>query len=319
MRYKKNARYLILLVTAAWIALAAACTGRGPESTGAGPVAKAEPVVRSGMLVGSAWLADHLGSSRLVVLQVSTARESYDQGHIPGAQYIGWSEVTVDTNGVANELPSLESLTALVRRLGIDSADRIIIYDDGEGVMAARAYFTLDYLGLGDSAALLDGQLAGWKAEGRPLSTEVPEVVESAYIPRINPGVIAGMDKVREITGGGEASALVDCRAADQFSGETPGSGIQRGGHIPGAINATADGTVESRDLPRFKPADQLRALYADAGLAPGGKAVTYCRTGRSASLGYFTLKYLGYDVALYDGSFSQWQSYPDNPVATGK
>ena len=301
------------------VCLSVACGRREAEKPATQAVQQTKPADRGGMLVTTGWLADHLGDDRLVILHVSASRESYDQAHIPGAQFVAWDEITADIDGVANELPPVESLTTLVRRLGIDSGDKVVIYDDDQGTMAARTYVTLDYLGLGHAACLLDGQLAVWKAEGRPLSTEGPQVQSSVYFPQVNPRVITSMQKVREIIEGGAGTSLVDCRSAVEFSGDTPGTDIDHGGHIPKAVNVPVQEAIESRDMPRFKPIEQLKELYAAAGLAEGGKAVTYCRTGRSSSLTYFTLKYLGYDVSLYDGSFSQWQASADNPVATGK
>ncbi|MBW7995894.1 MAG: sulfurtransferase [Candidatus Glassbacteria bacterium] len=277
-----------------------------------------EPAVRYSMLVSTEWLSERLGADELVILHVSARRDGYDREHIPAARYVGWDQITESDGGIANELPPVEKLTLLVRGLGIDRNSRVVIYDEGNGIMAARAYLTLDYLGLGENSALLDGQLVVWKAEGRPLSDITPEVQLSAFQPEVNSNIVAGMDEVQQIVGGGD-TPLLDCRPPDQFSGEAPGGDIGRGGHIPGAFNLPVIRSLAGPDNPKLLEIDELRALYSQAGFSGDMPVVSYCRTGRSASLSYFVLKYLGYDARLYDGSFSQWQGVEENPVETGQ
>lgn len=274
------------------------------------------PAVRESMLASTDWLNDNLGAENLVVLHVSTGPGGYDSEHIPGALYLGWDRIARTEDGVANELPPVDSLTALLRGMGIDRDDRVVIYDEENGIRAARAYLTLDFLGLGDNACLLDGQLKLWKNEGRPLSTETPSVQPSDFQPRLNRGVVVGMEEVRRMVALGE-QGLLDCRPPENFSGQVPGRDIERGGHIPGARNVPALRSQAGEDNPKFLSTDELRELYSRAGFGADKPVVSYCRTGRSASLGYFVLKYLGYDVRLYDGSFSQWQSQQSNPVET--
>ncbi|NLX14551.1 MAG: hypothetical protein GXY44_12990 [Phycisphaerales bacterium] len=153
------------------------------------------PSPRSSMLVSTNWLADHLSDPNLAILHVAHSRLGYDQGHIEGARFVDWSDISQVRDGVENELPPLADLVQLVRRLGIHNNSRIVIYDEQLGISAARAYLTLDYLGLGDQAALLNGQLATWKAEGRPLSTSPPVVRTSDFVPRPRPEVIVHLQQ----------------------------------------------------------------------------------------------------------------------------
>lgn len=282
------------------------------------------PILKRDMLVTTKWLQRNLGNAEVVVVHVSkTTREGYDAEHIPGARFLSWSDISTTRDGVLNELRPAEELAAVVRRLGIDESKRVILYDEDEGVHAARAYVTLDYLGLGDRAALLDGQWKTWKAEGRPTTGDVPNVIPTTFAPRINPGVVVPMQTVRDIAwaaarGKGAGTVLVDARSSEQYTGEEPGERVKRGGHIPGSVNVFSERNVADKDTPVLRPVNELRRLYETAGAQPGDSVVTYCRTGGQGSLAYFVAKYLGYDARLYDGSFTEWSGASDTPVATG-
>lgn len=278
---------------------------------------------RTSMLVSTGWLADHLDDSQVVILHVARNREGYEREHIEGARFVSWEDITRTRDGVENELPPLADLVQLLRRLGIGNDSRVVIYDEELGIAAARAYVTLDYLGMGDRTALLNGQLATWKAEGRPLSTRPPAVQASDFVPRIRPEVIVHLQQVHDLVqakndGLDVRTAIVDARSPEQYAGTDPGRGIPRGGHIPGAVNVFSNDTLLSRDRPILRPADQLRQLYVQSDIKPDQLVVTYCRTGGQGSLSYFVLKYLGYDVRLYDGSFSEWSQTADTPVSNG-
>ena len=307
MRFKHSLILIALLSIATCSPPEAEVREIAPESSA--------PALRSSLLVTGDWLEENLNNPELVVLHVSTSPAVYDSGHVPGALYVGWDRLTRTENGVSNELPPVDSLTALLRDLGIDRGKRVVIYDEVNGIPAARVFFTLDYMGLGDNAALLDGQLAAWKEAGRTLSTVTPEVTRSSFVPEVNNRVLITMDELAGMVGSESGKQLLDCRPPDQYSGEKPGRDIERGGHIPGAYNVPVSATIQSAEMPLLKAPDQLRAMYSQAGFSGESQVVTYCRTGRSASLTYFVLKYLGYDVRLYDGSFSQWQGDSLNPV----
>ncbi len=277
---------------------------------------------RTDMLVSTDWLADHLSDPNVVVLEAGMTSLHYDAGHIPGARFVPWSDVAV-TRGVPNELPPVVDLLPVVRRLGLDESKRIVIYDQSGGVPSARVYIALDYMGLGDRAALLDGLWPKWKIEGRPVSTDVPKPVLSSYVPRLRPEFIVTLrnmvdyDYLKSQVGGAPVDIL-DARPPKQYTGADPGEGIERPGHIPGARSVFWAETLVSSERPVLKSVDALRDIVGEAGAAPGDTTIAYCRTGGQASFLYFVLKYLGYDARLYDGSFYEWQSDPDTKVTEG-
>jgi len=283
----------------------------------------AQPQVRSEMLVSTDWLAKHINDKNVFVIHVAAERKHFDDGHIPGARFLSTKEILTTRNGVANELPAVADLQKVFERLGVGDTGRIVIYGENAGLMAARVYFTLDYLGHGDRAALLDGGIEKWKTEKLLVETQPAELAPAKFTPRPRPQIVAGLEAMRELSKRAANApnlesasvAIVDARPEEQYIGNQN----QSGGHIPGAANIYWLTHVLSRDNPTMKPPSELSKMYEAAGLKATGSAVTYCNTGMQASHAYFTLKYLGYDVMMYDGSFSEWSKAEGAPVATGK
>ncbi len=282
------------------------------------------PRGRSQMLVTTDWLAKHLNDPKVVLLHIARERAHYEAGHIPGARFVAWNEIIATRNGVANELPPVEQLQKLFERLGVGDEARIVVYGDAAGLSAARAYFTLDYLGHGERTALLDGGLEKWKAEKRPLSTEAPEIKPAHFTVRLNPQLLVSLEVMRDLSWIAAHSdqpevMLIDSRPANDYAGSPALEGRPRTGHIPGSVNIYWMQHLRSREDPQLLPVTELRKLYEAVGARPGQKMVTYCNTGVQASHSYFVAKYLGYDVAMYDGSFSEWSKAEGTPVTTGK
>src|SRR5581483_11021672 len=150
-------------------------------------LAAAAPAVRSDMLVTTNWLAQHLKDPKLVILHVSRDRKAYDDGHIPGARFLALSDIAVTREGILNELPPAAALKEVLERAGVSDDSRVILYGDSSVLPATRAYFTLDYLGHGDSAALLDGGLPKWTAESRPVEKDAPPARQGKLTPRPRP------------------------------------------------------------------------------------------------------------------------------------
>lgn len=284
-------------------------------------LAVAAPAVRSDMLVSTTWLSQHLNDPKVVILHVSRDRKAYDAGHIPGARFLGLSDIVITRDGILNELPPAAALKSVIERAGVSDDSRVILYGDASVLPATRAYFTLDYLGHGDSAALLDGGLPKWTAESRPLAKEAPEVAAGHFTPRPRPEVVVDINAVKDLSFASSnapaASALlVDARTAGEYNGATQANAeIPRPGHIPGAANLYWMDTQAGKSDMSLLPEAQLRKLYEGIGVQPGRPVVTYCNTGMQASQSYFTLKYLGYDTRMYDGSFSEWSNAKDSAV----
>jgi thiosulfate/3-mercaptopyruvate sulfurtransferase len=272
------------------------------------------------MLVSTEWLSAHLDDRRTSILHVGRDRASYDAGHIPGARFVALGDLVVARDGLPNELPPASQLARVFEKLGVGDEGRIVVYGDGRGLFAARVFFTLDYLGHGDRVALLDGGLEQWRAERRPVTTEGTPVRGQSFVARVDPDVLVTLPAVRDISWGIARSndrtlALIDARPAAEYSGERPGEGIARGGHIPGAAGIFWERLLVSPDTPVLRPASELQQMLDEAGVRPGARVVTYCRTGVQASFAYFAARYLGYSVKMYDGSFIEWSGAPGTDV----
>ena len=305
-----------------------------------------EPLpVRSELLVSPNALARILGQPGTVVLHVGRDRTSYDQGHVPGARFLALSSIVTERDGNPNELPATAALEEAFEAVGVSDASRVVLYGDMDGLAAARAFFTLDYLGK-ENVALLNGGLANWRGDGREsraVETAAPTVQRGSFTPRPRPEVLASAEYVRDRLRD-STHLIVDARPPAEFSGAEPGQGVTRPGHIPGARNVFWRNTIVSETDPELRSREVLRALFTLAGArtgievqrqqelerqrereraringepaprrpqttaAPrGSTVVVYCRTGVQASMLYFVSRYLGYETKMYDGSFVDW------------
>jgi len=277
--------------------------------------ADSAPPLRKEMLVSTDWLAAHLNDPDLVVLSIGSAPDFYSKGHIPGARQILLSEIAVTRDGIPNELPNDMALLKVFAKAGVGNESHIVLYGDRFNLLAARAYFTLDYLGIADHAALLNGGIDKWRAEKRPLSMETPSVKPAWLTIAPRREILVDTPQMRSLTGK-KTVTLIDARPTKEFTGEQLSEDVAKAGHIPGATSLFWMDMLVSRENPVLKPEAELRSMYAEAHAAPDRKLVTYCRTGMQAAFDYFVAKYLGYDPSMYDASFFEW-SKQDLPAET--
>lgn len=280
----------------------------------------AAPAPRPASLPDIVVSADALarGIDGAVVVHVARDRADYDAGHVPGARFLPLSAVAAERGGVPNMLPPLADVRASFEALGVSDGSHVVLYGDLGGLAAARALYALDAIGH-PGGAVLDGGLAAWQRAGQGVSMADPGAVRSGSITTTpDARVTATAGDVRALLDDTEAgrAALVDARPRDQYTGETPGGGVTRPGHIPGAVSLfweedlLPDGTL--------RPLEDLRERYASAGVTPGKTVVTYCRTGVQASHTYLVARLLGLQPRLYDGSFYDWSTQTDFPVRPG-
>lgn len=272
------------------------------------------PKLRKEMLVTTEWLAAHLHDPDLVVLSVGTTPEFYSKGHIPSARQILLSEIAVTRDGIPNELPPVEKLQAIFAAAGVSNNSRIVLYGERYNLLAARAYFTLDYLGAAEHASLLDGGIDKWRAEQRPLSNEAVKAKPAKLTIAPHPAILVDTPAMRKFAE--QRVALIDARPVKEFTGEQLSEDVQKAGHIPGATSLYWMDMLVSRENPVLKPESELRQMYVQAHAVAGQPLVTYCRTGMQSSFDYFVAKYLGYEPSMYDASFYEW-SLKDLPAET--
>lgn len=212
----------------------------------------------------------------------------------------------VDRDGIPNEFPPADSLAAMLEAAGV-SGNRFVIV--GDPIPAGRAYAAFDYLGLGDGTALLNGGAgalapadSGTVAPARPSSADGARGLDID----VRDDMIVDAEWVHARLNDPDV-AILDARPPAEFTGATPGNGIARPGHIPGARNVFWQTLIVSLENPVLKDEAELRRIFEEAGADPGDTIVSYCRTGGQASFLYAVARHLGYNVRLYDGSFIDW------------
>lgn len=266
-----------------------------------------QPILRTGMLVSTAWLEQHLNDGDFVVLYVGRDRSGYDAGHIPGALFLALDQLVEQHANSLNDLPPVAKLQSVFESVGAGDDVRIVLYGDGGGLLAARAYYTLDYLGHGDRAALLDGGIEKWISEGRPLNRNAAHPVTAHFTPREHSDILITTERMRQIVaGGGNGYVLLDARPPGEFDGSVMSDAVPKAGHLPGARGLYWKTLLESESVPSLRSAIELRERFLRAGVV-NQQVVTYCRTGMQSSFTYFVAKYLGYRASMYDGSVYEW------------
>jgi thiosulfate/3-mercaptopyruvate sulfurtransferase len=268
----------------------------------------AAPKLRPEMLVTTGWLAENLSEPDLIVLCINTTPEFYSKGHIPGARQIKLEDIAVTRDGIPNELPPTENLKHIFEVAGVSNSSRVVLYGERFNLLAARAYFTLDYLGVAARVALLDGGLEKWTAERRPLSTEIPQSKTGTIVVSPRPEILVDTKAMRDLSQKKPGSVtLLDARPTKEFTGEQLSEDVAKAGHIPGAKGLFWMDMLVSRQNPVLKPEAELRRMYSAVNAKADQPLVTYCRTGMQSSFDYFVAKYLGYDPSMYDASFFEW------------
>ncbi|HGM5579178.1 TPA: sulfurtransferase [Pseudomonas putida] len=272
-------------------------------------------------------LAERLDSPGLVILDCRFALEdvdygqrSYAEGHIAGAHF---ADLERDLSGPVikgktgrHPLPEPRRLIERLREWGLDKDSQVVLYDDGPGAFAARAWWLLAWLGKRNAVFILDGGLKAWHAAHLPLSLDPPVQREGNFEGEADAKLLIDAEHLAKHLNSA-ALTLIDARALPRFRGEVePIDPVA--GHIPGAQcaaftdNLGADG--------RFLPAEQLKLRFAEklAGRSPE-QLVAYCGSGVTACHNLFALTLAGYPLGrLYAGSWSEWINDSSHEVATG-
>lgn len=248
-------------------------------------------------------------------------RAEYDRGHLPGAVYLDLdTELAAPPGppgaGGRHPLPDPAALQHTLRAAGVRAGRPVVVYDADNGSIAARAWWLLRWAGHRD-VSVLDGGLAAWQAEGRPVTTAVPEPEPGDFT--VRPGGMPVLDAA-----GAAALArdgvLLDARAPERYRGDVEPLDA-RAGHVPGAVNAPFTGQVGEDG--HWRPTATLAERFADIGVTDGSAVGAYCGSGVTAASVVLALEVAGVTSAaaparLYVGSWSEWSGDPERPIATG-
>ena len=275
------------------------------------------PAMASDFLVNTDWLEKNLNNPKVRLIEVSVNPGLFERGHIPGAVNLPWHTELVDT--VKRDIVSRERFEETLRKAGVNSDSTIVLYGDTNNWFAAWGAWIFDVYNV-KNVKLLDGGRKKWEAENRPLTplASTP-ALGNIKLEKANAALRARLPDVLAVAEKRSNGVLVDIRSPDEYSGKIfAPAGVDelsvRAGHVPGAVNVpwskavAADGT--------FKPVEELRKLYAEAGIDGKKPVITYCRIGERSSHTWFALKkLLGYDVRNYDGSWTEYGNTVGVPI----
>jgi len=259
-----------------------------------------------------------LGQPGLIIVDVRVA-EAYELGHIKGAINISVKLTQGTVKGVKENMLSTPDLEKLLGSKGISPDSYVVLYDENVQDYSTLFFWTLDVLGH-KKMAVLNGGISKWAKEGLSISTEETKLPPAKYTAQFDPSKVATLEDVKKSLGKKEV-VLVDTRAPKEFTGETPGRDVGRGGRLPGAVNVDWVHNSTTKDgFKIYKSADELLSMYEKAKVIKDKEVIVYCRTGLRCTNTYFVLKLLGYPkLRSYDGSMIEWSNIPDLPMERGK
>lgn len=272
-------------------------------------------------LVSTEWLAQHLNAPDVRVVDASwympqlkrDPKAEFAAGHIPGAVFFDIDEIADTDSDLPHMLPSPEKFSSRCRRLGLGDGVRIVVYDGGGCTAAARVWWTFRTFGH-DDVSVLDGGLPKWKAENRPLA-DLPDIPRERHLSaRFNSFLVRDVDQMLANVKSGREQVL-DARSAGRFNGSDPEprEGL-RGGHIPGSLNTPYQQLF--REDGTFLPREDLQKVLAASGLDMKKPVITTCGSGVTACVLALGLHLVGHrQVAVYDGSWTEWGGRKDTPV----
>jgi len=273
------------------------------------------------VLVTTEWAAAHLDDPNVRIVESDEDILLYEIGHIPGAVKLDWHTDLQDP--LARDFVDKEGFEKLLSERGITNDTTVLFYGDKNNWYATYAFWLFKYYGHKD-ARVINGGRTKWEAEGRPYTREVPTIEPTTYTAQEpDASIRAYRDDVLAQVNSGNPS-LIDVRSNAEYTGELlhaigyPQEGAQRAGHVAGAKNIPW-GTA-AREDGTFKPVEELRELYGSKGFTGDRETIAYCRIGERSSHTWFALTYLlGFpNVRNYDGSWTEWGSLVNVPIAQG-
>jgi thiosulfate/3-mercaptopyruvate sulfurtransferase len=276
-------------------------------------------------IVSTDWLADHLSAPDVRVVDASyhmpasglDARAEYEHEHIPGTVFFDINDIADSANPLPHMLPEAAKFASKVRKLGLGNGNRVIVYDHASGSAAAARVWWMFRLFGHDDVSVLDGGMAKWLSEGRPVEDLPPMPRERHFMPRVNQLLVRSKDQVKANIDSGR-DQVIDARSPGRFAGRDaepwPHTKV---GHIPGSLNLPWPELLDP-DSKTFLPAEALAQRYAKAGIDITKPTVASCGSGVTACMLALGLALLGNDeTAVYDGSWAEWGLAEDTPVLT--
>lgn len=255
---------------------------------------------------------EHLLQNEQLILLDFSSKETYDNGHIPGAISLSSNDLCSGIKPAPGKLPDKEKLQSLLQRIGLKNESLVVCYDDAGFSWSGRMIWILDLINH-QNTAIINGGLNAWLDAGFNIETKNNEATPSNFtISHIENGLIADKEEILQKLSN-KTMLIWDVRSKEEFTGEKKLA--ERGGHIPGAIHL--EWTELHNDKGEIKPTEQIQALLTRAGLSGEKEIITHCQTHRRSGLSYFVgKKLLGYNmIKAYPGSWSEWGNDSNLPI----
>jgi thiosulfate/3-mercaptopyruvate sulfurtransferase len=269
------------------------------------------------------WLADQLENKELMILDCQPNIHDYVQEHLPGARYLNEGVFRIMERSLPSVFIPPRCAESILKKAGLDADVPVVVYSGkgpfkgwGDGLEQTMVAYSLARFGH-NNVYVLDGGIDAWKAEGRPLSQEFPKVRQSDFAAKVRTKYFIDMKELKELVER-PGVMLLDARPAPFYEGKGPWI---KPGHIPGAVSLPWANLMLPDNKYALKPDEQINALLKEKGIAPEKTIICSCGTGREATNEFLLFRwFLRYPkVYIYEGSFNEWSSYPDNPTVTGR
>lgn len=279
-------------------------------------------------VVDTRWLEEHLNDPSLRLFdcttyllyetgtgrpyRVESGREDYEASRIPGAAFLDLQGELSDTSSAFNfTMPPAADLASRFAAKGIGDGIRVVLYARKNMQWATRIWWMLRAIGF-DDAAVLDGGIDKWLAEGRPVETGSRDYPPATLAARPRPGLFVGKAEVKAAIGDA-GTCTINALAPDLHSGENPRYG--RPGRVPGSVNVPVGSLVDAKSF-AFRPPEEVAERFAAVGADRSKRIILYCGGGIAATLDGFLLHQLGHtDLAVYDASMSEWAKDEALPI----
>ena len=265
----------------------------------------------SHLLVEARELLQQLDEENLLLID---AREGRPDSLIPGAiRFPAVQELGDPDHPVSNFLIGPTDFKRKMRVIGLDSDDKVIIYDGGNNLAAARLFYALENYGF-TNAALLNGGFSAWKEAEYPVSTVAGTPEKGTFsIPRDRQRVYCDFEYVAEATNDPD-KIVFDVRSPGEYTGEIKRA--EKAGHIPNAVHLEWRNVLQEEGIPTFLPADEISRKYRSVGITPDKEVIPHCQTNVRGAHAYFTLRLMGYDsVRPYEASWAEYGNREDSVV----
>jgi thiosulfate/3-mercaptopyruvate sulfurtransferase len=277
--------------------------------------------------VSTDWLGQHLQDKDLTILDTQPNIHEYVKEHIPGALYANEGLFRIHTGMLPTGWIAPEAAQILMQTLGLDAGKPVVVYTSsghltkcegfvGDGLEQTFLAYTLARFGH-NHVYVLDGGLDKWRAEKRPMTQKYPETRPSSIKASVRSDYFITYDEFLRQKDKPDA-ILLDARPAAFYEGQGPWS---KPGHIPGAVSLPWKSLMDPNNSRLLKPEAEIKAMLKEKGISPDKLVICSCGTGREATNEFILFKfYLGYPkVKLYEGSYTEWLTHPENPTVTGK